>query len=114
MAEPVSGASGGDREVAPATHETSAASSQPEPVAGNKPPFISPEMMEGFIRLFLVLATATVFRSSLRDNFVAGDDNFTFYQNPYIQKLDWPNIRWMFTNIDYSMRYKPLSWLLYA
>lgn len=64
--------------------------------------------------LLLFLVTACVFSPSLRNDFVAWDDNHTFYQNPHIQGMDAARLHWMFTNVSYSMRYKPLSWLAYA
>jgi protein O-mannosyl-transferase len=64
--------------------------------------------------LLLFLFTATLFSPSLRDDFVAWDDNHTFYENPHIQGLDAARLRWMLTDVRYSMRYKPLSWLEYA
>lgn len=68
----------------------------------------------GLLALLLFLATGAVYFQSLGDDFVAWDDDHTFYQNPYIQGLDAGRIHWMFTDVDYSMRYKPLSWLAYA
>ena len=68
----------------------------------------------GLLALLLFLITGAVFFQSLGDDFVAWDDDHTFYQNPHIQGLDAGRIHWMFTNVDYSMRYKPLSWLAYA
>jgi protein O-mannosyl-transferase len=64
--------------------------------------------------LLLFLVTAGVFSPSLRDDFVAWDDDHTFYQNPHIQGLDAARLHWMFTDVSYSLRYKPLSWLAYA
>jgi tetratricopeptide (TPR) repeat protein len=64
--------------------------------------------------LVLFLATFAVFSRVLVADFVQWDDGISVYQNPHIQGLDWPRLRWMFTDASYAMRYKPLTWLTYA
>jgi Flp pilus assembly protein TadD len=66
------------------------------------------------ICILIFLVTTCVFISSLGNAFVQWDDDNTFYLNPHIQGLDIQRLHWMFTDVDYSMRYKPLSWLVYA
>src|SRR5512135_2256868 len=66
------------------------------------------------IRFVLFLATFGVFSRVLQAEFVQWDDGISVYQNPHIQGLDWARLCWMFSDADYAMRYKPLTWLLYA
>ena len=55
-----------------------------------------------------------VFWRVLGNGFVQWDDDIMVYQNPHIQGLDAKRLLWMFTDVAYSMRYKPLTWLCYA
>jgi len=64
--------------------------------------------------LVLFLATFAIFSRVLLADFVQWDDDISVYQNPHIQGLDWARLRWMFTDADYALRYKPLTWLTYA
>lgn len=69
---------------------------------------------EALICLILCLAVLATFRSVPRFEFVMWDDDHEVYQNQHIQGLDWPRVKWMFTNRDYVGRYKPLGWLCWA
>jgi protein O-mannosyl-transferase len=62
----------------------------------------------------LFLGTFAVFSRVLFAEFVQWDDGISVYQNPHIQGLDWARLRWMFSDVSYAMRYKPLTWLTYA
>jgi tetratricopeptide (TPR) repeat protein len=62
----------------------------------------------------LALVSFGVFNRVLEADFVAWDDERTVPENPFVQGLDAHRLGWMFTNISYAMRYKPLSWLSYA
>ena len=62
----------------------------------------------------LATVTMAVFWRVLGNGFVQWDDDIMVYQNPHIQGLDAQRLLWMFTDVAYSMRYKPLTWLSYA
>ena len=62
----------------------------------------------------LVLVTLGVFWRVLQAEFVAWDDETFVPGNKFIQGLDAARLKWMFTNVSYAMRYKPLSWLTSA
>jgi|GEM_PF-415569 len=62
----------------------------------------------------LVLITVAVFSPVLQAGFVQWDDDINIYNNPHIQKLNWPNLHWMFTDCSYTPRYRPLNWLSWA
>src|SRR5260370_35258212 len=66
------------------------------------------------LSLGLFFVTLALFRGLTSANFVQWDDDINVYQNPHIQGLDWERLRWMFTDVGYAMRYKPLTWLCYA
>jgi protein O-mannosyl-transferase len=67
-----------------------------------------------FIGILLFVVVGCVFLPSLRNDFVQWDDDLNIYSNPNIQKLDWPHLRWMFTNCSHVRRYIPVSWLNWA
>ena len=67
-----------------------------------------------FIGMLLFIVVGCVFLPSLRNGFVEWDDNISVYENPHIQGLDAKRLAWMFTNVEYALRYKPLTWLSYA
>src|SRR5258708_8763127 len=63
----------------------------------------------------LFVLTACAFLPALGNDFVGQwDDDLSIGQNPHIQGMDAQRLRWMFTDVSYVMRYKPLSWLTYA
>jgi len=62
----------------------------------------------------LATVVLAVFWRVLGNGFVQWDDDIMVYENPHIQGLDMARLRWMFTDVAYSMRYKPLTWLSYA
>ena len=64
--------------------------------------------------LALFLVTVAVFSRVLRADFVLWDDNLNINDNPNIRSLDWPHLRWMFTDCSYMRRYVPVSWLNWA
>jgi protein O-mannosyl-transferase len=66
------------------------------------------------IILLLWLVVGAVFSSVLQAEFVAWDDEALVPANTFIQGLDAARLKWMFTNVSYAMRYKPLSWLTSA
>src|ERR1022692_2428510 len=67
-----------------------------------------------FVIALLLLVTFEVFSRVLQADFVAWDDEGTVPANTQIQGLDAHRLGWMFTNVSFAMRYKPLCWLTYA
>src|ERR1035437_2492554 len=67
-----------------------------------------------FVTALLLLVTFGVFSRVLHGDFVAWDDEGTVPANTQIQGLDAYRLGWMFTNVSFAMRYKPLCWLTYA
>jgi tetratricopeptide (TPR) repeat protein len=67
-----------------------------------------------FVIALLVIVTAGVFGRVLQAEFVAWDDEATVPGNTLVQGLDGHRLAWMFTNVSFAMRYKPLCWLGYA
>src|ERR1039458_6957020 len=67
-----------------------------------------------FVIALLLLVTFGVFSRVLQADFVAWDDEGTVPANTEIQGLDAHRLGWMFTNVSFAMRYKPLCWLTYA
>ena len=75
--------------------------------------------MSSRVNLILVcvglgLVVALVFLPVLGNGFVKWDDDITVYRNPHVQGLGVQQLHWMFTDVSYTMRYKPLSWLSIA
>jgi protein O-mannosyl-transferase len=62
----------------------------------------------------LLLITFGVFSRVLQADFVAWDDEAYVRGNPFIQGVDAARLKWMFTNVSYAMRYKPLAWLTHG
>ncbi len=69
---------------------------------------------DALIMLALCLATYLVFRQVVGFDFVLWDDDIEVYANPHIRDLDWPHLKWMFTDFTYDQRYEPLNWLSLA
>ena len=67
-----------------------------------------------FVIALLLLVTSGVFCRVLQADFVAWDDERTVPENTSIQGLDARRLGWMFTNVSFALRYKPLCWLSYA
>ena len=62
----------------------------------------------------LVVLIGAVFWNSLSGDFLNWDDDINVSQNAHIRSLDAQEIRWMFTDTQTALRYKPLSWLAWA
>lgn len=62
----------------------------------------------------LVAITAVTFRECVRFEFVAWDDDLEITNNPSIRGLGLENLKWMFTDVDTTLRYVPLSWITWA
>lgn len=58
-------------------------------------------------------AAAWVFYPILAHRFVNLEDYWLIAENPHLRRLSWPELRWMFTSLDYGT-YQPLGWLAYA
>lgn len=66
------------------------------------------------IVLALVALVFAVFFRTLESGFLRWDDDINVFENPRVQGLTAENLRWMFTDFEQAIRYKPLSWLAWA
>lgn len=66
------------------------------------------------IVLALVAVVFGVFFRTLESGFLRWDDDINVFENPHVQGLTGENLRWMFTDFEQAIRYKPLSWLAWA
>lgn len=66
------------------------------------------------IVLALVAVVFGVFFRTLESGFLRWDDDINVFENPHVQGLTAENLRWMFTDFEQAIRYKPLSWLAWA
>ncbi|MEQ2010189.1 MAG: tetratricopeptide repeat protein [Limisphaerales bacterium] len=66
------------------------------------------------IMLALVAVVFGVFFRTLESGFLRWDDDINVFENPRVQGLTAENLRWMFTDFEQAIRYKPLSWLAWA
>jgi tetratricopeptide (TPR) repeat protein len=62
----------------------------------------------------LLCAAWLPFYQAVLGEFLEWDDDINITENQNIQGLDGRRLAWMFGNADYAMRYKPLSWLVWA
>ena len=65
-----------------------------------------------FMLMSVFFITFFCYRSAFNNGFVWDDISYVI-ENPYITKLDWDNIYWMFTNF-YISNWHPLTWLSLA
>ncbi|PAW83636.1 MAG: hypothetical protein B9S33_13420 [Pedosphaera sp. Tous-C6FEB] len=67
------------------------------------------------IILFVLVAVVFgVFFHTLESGFLRWDDDINVFENEKVQGLTAANLRWMFTDFEQAIRYKPLSWLAWA
>ena len=66
------------------------------------------------IVLTLVAVVFAVFFRTLESGFLRWDDDINVFENPHVHGLTSENLRWMFTDFEQAIRYKPLSWLAWA
>lgn len=66
------------------------------------------------IALALVAVVFAVFFRTLESGFLRWDDDINVFENEKVQGLTGANLRWMFTDFEQAIRYKPLSWLAWA
>ena len=64
--------------------------------------------------LTLVAVVFAVFFRTLESGFLRWDDDINVFENSRVQGLTAENLRWMFTDFEQAIRYKPLSWLAWA
>ena len=62
----------------------------------------------------LVAVVFAVFFPTLESGFLRWDDDINVFENDKVQGLTAANLRWMFTDFEQAIRYKPLSWLAWA
>jgi len=58
--------------------------------------------------------TLACFWPAVGADFVLWDDDVNLFENPHIKGLTAENLRWMFTDLTQTLRYKPLNWLAWA
>lgn len=66
------------------------------------------------IVLTLVAVVFAIFFRTLESGFLRWDDDINVFENSRVQGLTAENLRWMFTDFEQAIRYKPLSWLAWA
>ncbi len=66
------------------------------------------------ILFVLVAVVFGVFFRTLESGFLRWDDDINVFENDKVQGLTAANLRWMFTDFEQAIRYKPLSWLAWA
>jgi tetratricopeptide (TPR) repeat protein len=66
------------------------------------------------ILFVLVAVVFGVFFRTLESGFLRWDDDINVFENEKVQGLTAANLRWMFTDFEQAIRYKPLSWLAWA
>jgi len=54
------------------------------------------------------------FSRTISGQFLPWDDDLNVTQNPHLAPLNAANLRWMFTDVQWSQRYKPLTWLAWS
>ena len=70
--------------------------------------------LERIIGAVIVVVTTAVFWRVLESTFVTWDDDINIYKNDLIRGLDGAHTARMFLDVEQAMRYKPLSWLVWA
>jgi len=70
--------------------------------------------LERIIGAVIVVVTTAVFWRVLESTFVTWDDDINIYKNDLIRGLDSGHTARMFLDVEQAMRYKPLSWLVWA
>ena len=66
------------------------------------------------IVLAIVAVVFAVFFRTLESGFLRWDDDINVFETPHVQGLTAENLRWMFTDFEQAIRYKPLAWLAWA
>lgn len=67
-----------------------------------------------WIALGVAAVTFACFWPVIFSDFVLWDDDINIYENSHIKGLTAENLRWMFTDLMQSLRFKPLNWLTWA
>lgn len=70
-------------------------------------------LVSALFALLFILVLA-VFHPVVHGEFLNWDDNWSISANTHLGGLGWSKFEWFFTNIDYSPRYQPLSWVVWA
>jgi len=65
------------------------------------------------VALLIAVGVGASFGPSLNGGFVHWDDAVLIVDNPYIRRLGWEQIRWMFTSF-HEGPYQPVPWLSLA
>ena len=70
-------------------------------------------LVPALFALLFILVLA-VFHPVVHGEFLNWDDNWSISANTHLGDLGWSKFEWFFTNIDYSPRCQPLSWVVWA
>jgi protein O-mannosyl-transferase len=62
----------------------------------------------------IVLVTFLFFSPSLGFDFLHSDDDVNVFENEHIRQIDAASLKWMFTDFQQAIRFKPISWLGWA
>jgi len=62
----------------------------------------------------VTLVTLLLFAPSIGFDFLHSDDDVNVFQNEHIRDLSPASLKWMFTDFEQAVRFKPLSWLGWA
>jgi protein O-mannosyl-transferase len=64
--------------------------------------------------LLLIGVTLAVFAPVLSAEFLNWDDDINISANPRLGPLTWHQLKWAFTDFNFSWRYQPLSWVTWS
>ncbi len=80
----------------------------PDPAETNLP------RQQLWFALAVAVVTLACFCPVISSDFVLWDDDINIYENSHIKGLTAENLRWMFTDLVQTLRFKPLNWLAWA
>ncbi len=88
-------------------------STAPEPAKDSQSNFhfSRPAIFTGLVLAILIVLS---FFPVLQAELVHWDDDINIFSNPHIQQLNWKTVKWMFSDVQYTPRYRPLNWLAWA
>ena len=68
----------------------------------------------GLIAAAIGFVVFCFFSPTIGYDFLHSDDDVNVFENEHIRSLNWESLRWMFTDFQQAIRFKPLSWLGWA
>lgn len=72
------------------------------------------EAAPGWIAGGIAILVFCFFAPTIGYDFLHSDDDVNVFENVHIQSLNWESLKWMFTDFEQAIRFKPLSWLGWA